>query len=151
MSTDPYAPPGAPIIPDKRGASAFVAVLVGLAIDVGGSIVLSMVLGFGYAILLVSNGTDPDKIAETIMAGGSTSFQAIAMTLGGVLSILGGYTCTRMARRRDYRLGIVLACISIAITTLMTVGAYSLARHAGNAALEFALVMVGTRLGFVRA
>ena len=45
------SPPSAPILPDQRGARAWIALLVGLAIDVGGSIVLSMVLGFGFYLL----------------------------------------------------------------------------------------------------
>jgi CHASE2 domain-containing sensor protein len=70
--------------------------------------------------------------------------------LGGVMSIIGGFVCTRRAQRSDYRLGLVMASLSTLFGLLMSLGQYSPLITALLAAATFGCVILGTRLGLVR-
>jgi hypothetical protein len=152
MPTDPYATPKAASTDERLPGGPVKAVLVGLAIDVGGSIVLSTVLAITYGVMLARSGMTAEQIAQAIATPEPTSFLSIlGYVLGCALSILGGFVCARIARRRDYKLGAILGAISAVLGLAMAYGQYSLIENLGLTALTFASVMLGTRLGMPKA
>ena len=150
MQDDPYAPPSAPIRAEKGAAGPVKSILAGLAIDFGGTFVSSMVLGFAYMMVVLPQST-PEEV-ERLMTGWTPAwFEVVASTIGCGFSVLGGFVCTRMSGRSDYRLGVVLGTCSFVLGFILAMGAYPLEQNLGLGALGFACVMLGTRLGFAKS
>jgi hypothetical protein len=114
MQHDPYTPPKAPIgEPARAPGSPWKAVLAGLAIDIGGTLVAGIVLAALYGFSLAGDGASDSQIADALgkLAPGSWVYMA-ATVAGAGCSLLGGYACARIARRSEYRLGFILAGLS---------------------------------------
>jgi hypothetical protein len=144
---DPYAPPGARL-EDKRGPGSMVkAVLVGLGVDIGGSLVTGIVLGMAYAAILAASGASPAEI-ETSFANISplSPVSVLGSLIGCGLSVWGGYLCARIARRREYALGAVVAVISTA-ASLLTASHYPIGVNLALSIATFGSVMFGVRFG----
>jgi len=119
MSNNPFKPPQPS--PGKRPApgdpvdagSPLRAVLTGLAIDIGGAVVTSVVLSLLYALHLSNGGMTPEQVKAAMNAIPPQSAVAVLDTLLGALcSVAGGYACARIARRDEYRVGAVMAALS---------------------------------------
>ena len=138
---DPYATPQAVTSAARPRAGPVKAVLVGFAVDVGGTFVSGMLLSLGYGLYLASLGIGTQP---------STSWLSFAgYVTGSASSILGGYVCTRIAQRTDYKLGFILGVLSSVTGLLLSFGQYSLPVNIGFTVLTFICVMVGTRFGIV--
>jgi hypothetical protein len=114
MNENPYSPtksklrdgPPAPGSPLK-------AVLVGFAVDLGGTIAFSIVAALLFGILAgitaAPDGATPDQIAFP------SWLTTISSIVGGGFSVLGGFVCARIVQRDEYRWGGVLAaCVFVA-------------------------------------
>lgn len=151
MSINPYAPPKSKEVATTRPTGPILAVFIGLLIDVGGTFLLSILLGILYAVVQISSGK---KLPEILAAMNQTSCLAlVGVASGSILSVLGGLVCTRLARRTDYELGYVLAIISATSGLLLSfvTGHHALLRTVLLTLLTVACVLLGTRLGFVRS
>jgi len=148
---NPYTPPQSPLRDQPRPpASAVKAVLVGLAIDVGGSLLTGAILGMVYGVSLASQGMNEQEMAAALANIPSTSWVNIVGSLvGGVLSFLGGFACTRIARRPDYRLGLVLAAISAVSGLALSWQAHPPMQNALLTLSTAACVLLGTKFGRV--
>jgi hypothetical protein len=146
---NPYSPPEARVAdPPPKPASAVKAVLLGFFVDVGGSIVSSLVLTIGYAFVLASQGRSQAEIQDTLQTGSDSGAGfALAAVVGCACSVLGGYVCARVSRRADYRLGAVLAALSVTAGLLLGGGGYSAAGNVLMGAVTFACVLLGTHYG----
>ena len=90
---NPYAPPEATVQdqPSKPG-SAFKAITLGLATDIGGTLLATIVLALIYGVALGAAGIKGDEIAATIRASATDSWFFYATTLVGLgFSVLGGF------------------------------------------------------------
>jgi hypothetical protein len=146
-----YQPPTAEVH-DQPAApgSAVKAVSLGLLVDIGGTLLLSVVVFSAYAVVQTGNGMSVEQIEAELGNLPPTSLFFIVMTLLGCgLSVLGGYVCARIARRRDYRLGVVLGALSTTLGLLLG-SDESAGMLAATALLSFAAIMLGTRLGMDR-
>jgi hypothetical protein len=146
-----YQPPTAEVHdqPATQG-SAVKAVSLGLLVDIGGTLLLSVVVFSAYAVVQAGNGMSVEQIEAELGNLPPTSLLFIVMTLLGCgLSVLGGYVCARIARRRDYRLGVVLGALSTTLGLLLG-SDESAGMLAATALLSFAAIMLGTRLGMDR-
>jgi hypothetical protein len=146
-----YQPPTAEVHdqPATQG-SAVKAVSLGLLVDIGGTLLLSVVVFSAYAVVQAGNGMSVEQIEAELGNLPPTSLFFIVMTLLGCgLSVLGGYVCARIARRRDYRLGVVLGALSTTLGLLLG-SDESAGMLAATALLSFAAIMLGTRLGMDR-
>src|SRR3954468_21093624 len=111
---NPYATPEETLhdLPPKPG-SWFKAIALGLAVDIGGSLLATIILAAIYAATLGAAGVKPEDIAATLQASASDSWFFYAGTLAGLgFSVLGGYVCARVARRSELKLGAILAALS---------------------------------------
>ncbi len=146
-----FAPPEAVLAdPPPRAGSPVKAVLAGLAVDLGGSLLLGIVLGIVYGISLARSGLNGEQIRRAAETMPPDSWLVIVGTIAGAaLSVLGGFVCARIARRSDYLLGFVLGGISAAVTWATALGSHGLLASLALAALGLACVLLGTHLGRV--
>ncbi|MES2320238.1 MAG: hypothetical protein V4631_22400 [Pseudomonadota bacterium] len=153
MSSSPYIAPNADLknAPLAPPSSPVKAVLCGAAVDIGGSLVVGMVVGIVYGIMLVGQGLSAEQAMTSLKDTAEGSwFWITCMAFGVGTSVLGGFVCARMSRRSDYRLGFILAAISVTFGLVFGSSAHSLAITAGMAALTAGAVLLGTRLGKAR-
>ena len=89
------------------------AVLTGLAVDIGGSILANLVLTVFYHSEFVASGLTSEQ-AETALAEMpmNSPFVLISIVLGAACSVLGGYVCARIVLRDEYRVGGAMAAVS---------------------------------------
>src|SRR3954453_17348364 len=120
---NPYAPPEASVHDEPlRPGSAFKAIAVGLVVDIGGSLIGTVLLALVYAAALGAAGVKHEDIAATLQASNGDSLFFYAGILVGLgFSVLGGYVCARIARRAELKLGAILAALS-AISGLGSAG-----------------------------
>jgi hypothetical protein len=107
--TDPTRTPPPPLPP----GSPLKAVLMGLAVDIGGTALLSMVVTVVYVLQLHGQGLSEDETREAMAHMPHDSALYVGGTLlGALLSVAGGYVCARIARRDEFRIGLVMAALS---------------------------------------
>ena len=149
MQSNPYSPPKAGLSdPPKPPKSPLRSVLLGLVIDVGGSLLLGIVLGIGRATAFLVSGMSESEIIESLRHPPAYSLISILGTLGGAaLSVVGGFVCARVSRRSDYRLGFILAGLSATSGLLLSYGSHSLPVNLLLTLLTVASVLLGTKLG----
>lgn len=99
-------------VPDVPG-SPLKAVLSGLAVDIGGSAVLGIVLDQVYAMTLARQGLSNDQIEEAMQhIPPASAFGVLGILLGALMSVAGGYVCARVVLRDEYRVGGAMAAVS---------------------------------------
>jgi len=150
VTTDnPYKAPTAPVkdaLPPPR--SPIVAVLAGLAVDIGGTVVAGIVIAIVYAIILASQGLDAEKI-QTVLStvDPSSTYFAVGTLMGFGFSVLGGYVCARLARRRERRLALIQGLLSAAIGLSMAGDDFEIGVNIGMSLLTALSVVLGGELG----
>jgi hypothetical protein len=147
---NPYTPPEARVAdPENEPGSPLKAVAVGLAVDIGGSLMTSLVVGMVYGAMLAASGAGTAEVTSALSNVSPYSWVSIAGFAAGVgFSILGGYLCARIAKRSEYKLGGIMAAISTVIGMLVSMNSYSPFAIFMLAVAEFATVMIGVRIGY---
>jgi hypothetical protein len=149
---NPYAPPEAAVhdLPVRPG-SAFKAIAVGLAVDIGGSLLATMILALIYGAVLGASGAKAEEIAAAMGAGATDSWFFYAATLVGLgFSVLGGYVCARIARRAELRLGAILAALSTLIALMLGAEQQELGIFLSLTLAGIGAVLAGARLGYTK-
>jgi hypothetical protein len=124
MSTNPFKPPEVDSSknprPSRPAGSPLKAVLLGLAVDFGGTAVCGVVISVIYAIQLHGQGVADAQMREAMenMPHDSALYVG-GILLGALMSVAGGYVCARIARRDEYRPGLVMAAISAVLGLAM--------------------------------
>ena len=114
---NPFKPPEtdsskSPREPDVPG-SPLKAVLSGLAVDIGGSVVLGIVLDHVYALTLAGQGLTDTQIEDAMQhIPPASAFGVLGILLGALMSVAGGYVCARIVLRDEYRVGGAMAAVS---------------------------------------
>src|SRR5687768_4988556 len=105
MSENRYRPPRANIDARNREPGSIPkAVAVGVAIDIGGTILGSSVIAMVYAAALGMQGLTNDAIAQALNDFDRWSVFGLLLTAVGLaMSIAGGYQCGVIANRRSYQ------------------------------------------------
>jgi hypothetical protein len=152
VATDPYTPPSAELVDAPRKPwKPWAAVLIGLLVDVGGTVATGAVLGVVLGIYLASTGMDPKQVGESFADLAQTpSVTAISTVLGAFFSAFGGWLCIRLAQRTDYKLALVLSVLSCACGFLFGGTRYSFAIQLLFVGITVASVLLGARLGMRR-
>jgi hypothetical protein len=134
----PYAPPVSDVAAAReRKGAPWKAVLFGLVVNIGGSMLAGFLLVIATAIY--TGYTDPngfndnqvEKIAQ-IFSDPTSSIMIVGYIIGFLFSIFGGYVCSRIARHNELKLGGVLALVSSVLGLLMD----------GNSAASFPLELL---------
>jgi hypothetical protein len=147
---NPFAPPEAPVAdhPTPKPGSALKAILLGLAVDIGGTLIASLAIGIVFSLSLASSGASEGDITARLANFGKQGWEyAVGVVIGCGFSILGGFVCARISRRTDYRLGVILALLSLALGLLLTVGTETEPSDFVEAAASVACVLIGYRFG----
>jgi ABC-type glycerol-3-phosphate transport system permease component len=111
--TDPYRPPGAPVR-DPQAApqrSTPLAVLLGLFVDIGGTMVFSVVAATVASILFVQGGVSPEDLGRALAE--SPLFQLVGLAGGLLCTVLGGYVAARFANRGEYATAFAVGLASL--------------------------------------
>jgi hypothetical protein len=109
-------------MPEPPG-SLLRAVLTGLAIDIGGSEVIRIVLGIVYSVQVSTSGMSDEQMKAALEQLPPTSTIAIlGMVLGSLCSVAGGYACARVVQRDEFRAGGVMAAVSGILSLLLGAG-----------------------------
>ena len=120
---DPYRPPTARLSPgaaDTLG-SPLIAVLVGLVVDIGGTLLTNPVIGVAYATHLAASGMQPEQIVQVGRPlADNPVFTAIEVAVGLGFSVLGGYLCARIVGRDEYRWATVMAVLELLVGLAFT-------------------------------
>jgi hypothetical protein len=145
----PYAPPGARLAdPSAAPGSPIKALLVGLGVDIGGSVVATLILAIVYGMFLAASGASPEVIAAASNGVDTDSWFFYASSLVGcAFSVLCGYVCARIARRSEYTLGTILAAISAAFGLWSSMDQYQVGILASLTLASIGAVIWGARLG----
>ncbi len=125
MPPNPFKPPETDSTkgprPPATPGSLLKAVLTGLAVDIGGSAVLGVVISLIYAIELRGQGVAEGEMREAMENMPHDSALFIGGTLlGALMSVVAGYVCARIARRDEYRAGLVMAAVSAVLALMLT-------------------------------
>lgn len=111
---NPFHPPraatsGAP----RRQGSPVAAVALGVAVDLGGSFLVGILMFGVTAAMLALEGTPQDQIAAALTNLEPTSwFMIVSYAIGCTFSCLGGYLCVRVAGHSEYELAGIVAAIT---------------------------------------
>jgi hypothetical protein len=110
---NPYRAPDAPVRDPGAGPQrpTWVAILAGLAADVGGTFIGSIVVTLVFGVLLTSQGMSAADIEREL--AGSGPYQVFSLLFGLSFTVLGGYVAARVANRRELWHGMVLGIASL--------------------------------------
>ena len=107
---------------DPRG-SPVKGMILGVVVDLGGSLIASFALFFLWAIWLGASGLDPEGIAQTMTEPDPLStVSLVSYVLGGAFSWFGGYVCARVARETELQCAAVVATVSSLVALALGVG-----------------------------
>jgi hypothetical protein len=111
--SDPYRPPESPVRDPHaaRARSTPLAILLGFAVDVGGTMVYSVVAATIASVLLVSGGVAPENLGEALAE--SSMFQLAGLAGGLICTVLGGYVAARFANRSEYATAFAVGLASL--------------------------------------
>ena len=111
--------------PDREPGSIIKAVLLGAATDIGGTLLIGIILGVVYGIVLASQGM-PESEMQNAFANIDpwSPIGLIGMAFGLGMSVLGGFVCARTANVASYNSLGIMSAISVAYGTFMSVGEY---------------------------
>jgi len=146
---NPYAAPTTPVKdPPPPPRSPILAVLAGVATDIGGTIVAGLVISIVYAATLASEGRSLEQIEQALtQIDPSSGYFVVSLVVGFGFSVLGGYICARVARREERRYAAIAALLIVAIGLGMGGSSFGFWANVGMALLSFVSVMLGGELG----
>jgi hypothetical protein len=149
---NPYAPPEAKLAdPAAAPGSPIKAVLLGLGVDIGGSVIATLILAIAYGMYLGTTGASPEEIAAASARIPPDSWLFYASAAAGcAFSVLGGYVCARTAKRSEYTLGAILAVVSSAFGLWAALDEYSLGTILSLTLAGIGAVLFGARLGYLK-
>ena len=91
------------------------AIVFGLVVDIGGSLVSAFILAIAYSVLLASRGWSPEEIEHHLTnLDLYSTFSVVTMIVGGSMTVLGGYVCARIVNYSEYKFALVFGFISAA-------------------------------------
>lgn len=150
MPNDPFRPPATNVDAlDVQRGSAVKAVVMGALVDIGGSMLSGIIFYVLYGIYLGATGNSVEDMGKPFAAAdASNSPIAFLLNMVGCLfSVLGGYVCARIAKHGEYRLGAILAVVTVSLGFLLLSGGEPDPLAGIYSLLTVASVMVGSHLG----
>lgn len=96
-----------------------IAVAGGLAVDIGGTLAGSMVMGFVYGLYLFAQGVNPAEMSTAISS--SMTILLMGLLLGLFFTMLGGYVAAYIARNMELLHGGVMGVLSLLVSIMFMV------------------------------
>ena len=145
MKPDNYAPPQAEVGVPSRGKPAPVrGIILGLLVDIGGSILSSTLISVVIAVVLTRAHKTPQEIQQLLThIEPFTSYWLIMMTGGMLCSFLGGYVCALNAKVNVMRTTAIFAAITTTLGIVLSSGRATLLEHLVLGILSVVVVMSG--------
>lgn len=120
MDDNRYRPPESDPRPSRAPGSPWRGILIGLSIDLGGTLLLGIVIGVVYAMSMAMDGASPDAINARLSHIEPWSALGLLSGLSGLLcTLLGGYACARIAGRQEYQSAAIMGALSVAVGCLL--------------------------------
>jgi hypothetical protein len=109
----------------KKG-SPIKAITIGVVVDIGGTIVLGIILVMIYSVLLASEGLSPEEIEyQLVNLDPHSTFSIISMILGGLMTVFAGYLCASIVNFSEYKFTFIFGSISAAFGLMAGESHYS--------------------------
>lgn len=117
MSQNPYDAPAANLHQDEDlPVRPITGVVVGLLIDLGGTIVVVTLISFIFAIAIASRGATAAEVESALTNPDPASLLGLIHSLAGMsMSYLAGFYCLRISRGTNLRYALILALIVMAV------------------------------------
>ncbi|MDB5801823.1 MAG: hypothetical protein JWL63_2762 [Rhodocyclales bacterium] len=157
---NPYSPPSADVekiaphpelTPAQRRFVQFKAVLVGVSVDIGGTIIVGVLLSIIYGVIAAAAGESAEQIATSLRNIPHDSWLYIAATFSGLgFSLLGGYLCARIAKGMEYRAGSIQAACSLCLGLFLGGQKESFGMQIALSGLSVLVTMLGVKFGAYR-
>ncbi len=125
--TNPFEPPRSNLqLKNTEPGSVPKAVAIGVAIDIGGTLLMSFAAALIYGAILGVRGLSEEAIvAEFEQMQPWSMFGVITGSMGLAISAFAGFQCARIANRNSYLAPGIMAMISCAFGAALSSGAYS--------------------------
>ena len=131
---------------DEKG-SPVLAIILGVFVDLGGTLVFGFVIAIGYGILLAVQGLSPDQISIGISQMDENPVLMIVLYASGCsLSALGGYVCARIVNFLEYKYAMVAAFISSVYGCAIGWRSHAVGTNIGLFLLTIGCVMLGAHI-----
>ena len=116
--TTPYEPPKARVADKDAGKTrpTWVAVAIGLAVDVLGTELFSVVASFILGVSMAIQGATQEEIMQSFSA---MPFRIFFFISGLIFTLIGGYVAARVAKNREYLHGLYLGIASLITSALL--------------------------------
>jgi len=114
MPDNPFKPPDARVRDQPpRPGSPLRAILTGLSVDIGGSLLVGIVLSLVHIAVLAGSGLSAEQVqAAQQSIPPASPFAILGTVLGALCSVAGGFVCARIAGRDEWRTGGIMAGLS---------------------------------------
>jgi hypothetical protein len=116
----PYEPPKSRTAdPAREGRRpSWIAVLIGLVVDVVGTHVFLFLTGIAIGIVSLAQGRDQEGLMQALT---SLPVQLFALAGGSAFTLIGGYVSARVANHLEYRHGLYLGLASVITSELLLI------------------------------
>ena len=148
---NPFTPPESKLRDpqDKPPGSQVKAVLVGVVVDIGGTVLSTFVIAVLLGIFMTLGGADISAIERYVTESSFFSPYHLACTVAGLtFSAISAYICARIARQNEYGLAIIMTIVSTLLALSLGGGrAYSTGLFFLLTLLSLCAAIYGARLG----
>jgi hypothetical protein len=123
------------------------AVIVGVTIDLLGTVITAVLIGFGLGFYMLSQGVAQDEL-EAVLTARLMQFpwNGMALALGAAISVLAGYITAKIAKHGVYSYAGIVGCISGIFGYWTGLGYYSIPVNISLALLTIASTLLGAFL-----
>lgn len=117
MSHNPYDTPRADVLQkEELPVRPFAGILIGVLIDLGGTLLVVTLINFVYAISIASQGATSADVESVLTNPDPWSLLGLIDSIAGMaMSYLAGFYCLRISRGTNLRYPLFLALIVLAV------------------------------------
>ena len=159
MAENPFNPPQSNISDmsknEKKG-SLWIGILVGGAVDIGGTSILGIIMFVIYLFTNISQTITPEEIMGITegfthdVASLDSIYGILSYIIGITFSLIGGYVCAHFAREHWKLAVLILAALISIFGVLMAIGYYPIGRNLVLGFLTFIVILLGGWLNYIR-
>lgn len=123
------------------------AVIVGVLVDLLGTVIISVLFGSALGFYLLSQGVAQDELEAALIARlMQAPWNVIGFALGTAISVLAGYVTAKIAKLNVYTFAGIVGCISAILGYSSAVEHYSIPMNIALSLLTVAATLFGAFL-----